>query len=305
MKYERTSQLKWGAFLMLFLSLIMSMGNGLITFFGWASLGLMGFLLLYRRLERYFFIVLWLSGIYVLIIIGGFISFSIYERHGNFFLLILGYSVLAGAFLLTGYLWYFLKERRDLIALEGTYVPMGLYFIVLFLFYWSAVFSIVGWIRWADESLGTPWLYKALYFIAELMMILCLLYLSGYPEDRFKAPHVEFMTDGGFFRNLAVNISKGNMKFTKMRRQIEKEQKCPLCDGPLQKEVKKCPSCDSSRSFYWCPRDEEFLVRCPNCRSLTPIGRNRCVQCSIRMSSNIKCSRCGSINPVDDWVSLR
>ncbi len=302
-RYERRSQLKWGAFLMLFLSLLFSMGDGLISFFGWMALGVMGFLLLYRRLERYFFIVLWLSGIYLLIILGGFISFSLYERHGNFFLMILGYSILAGSFLITGYLWYFLKERRNMIALEGTYVPMGLYFLVLFLFYWSALFSVVGWIRWADGSLGTPGLYKALYFSGELILIPSLIYLSGYPEDRFKAPHLEFITDGGFFRNLALAFSKGEFKVTKIKKKREKVQTCPLCNDHLDREVKKCPSCDTPRFFYWCPKDEEYLVRCPNCRSLTPLGRERCIHCSMKMSSKIKCSRCGSINAVNDWIS--
>ena len=98
-----------------------------------------------------------------------------------FFLLIFGYSIMAGSFLITGYLWYFLKERRNMIALEGSYVPMGLYFVVLFLFYWSSLFAVVGWIRWADGTLGTPQLYKALYFTGELILIPSMIYLSGYP----------------------------------------------------------------------------------------------------------------------------
>ncbi len=302
-KYERHTQLKWGAFLMLLLSLIFSMGEGLVSFFGWISLGAMGFLLLYRRLERYFFIVLWLSGVYLLMIIGSLISFSFYESNGNFFLLILGYSILAGSFLLTVYLWYFVKERRNMIALEGNYVPMGLYFLVMVLFYWSSLFGVVGWIRWADGTLGTPLLYKALYFVAELILIPSLIYLSGYPEDRFIAPHLEFMTDGGFFRNLITNISSGNFKLDRMKRNIEKDQTCPICNKTLEKEVRKCPSCDSPRFFYWCDRDEEYLVRCPNCRSLTPLGRKRCIHCSIKMSSRIKCSKCATINSANEWIS--
>ena len=302
-RYERHTQLKWGAFFMLFLSLMFSMGNGLVSFFGWISLGTMGFLLLYRRLERYFFIVLWLSGVYLLMIIGSLISFSFYESNGNFFLLILGYSILAGSFLLTGYLWYFVKERRNMIALEGNYVPMGLYFIVLVLFYWSSLFGVVGWIRWADGTLGTPLLYKSLYFIAELILIPSLIYLSGYPEDRFIAPHLEFMTDGGFFRNLVTNISSGNFKLDRMKRKKEKDQTCPICNKTLEKEIRKCPSCDSPRFFYWCDLDEEYLVRCPNCRSLTPLGRSRCIHCSIKMSSRIKCSKCATINSADEWIS--
>lgn len=302
-RYERGSQLKWGAFLMLFLSLLFSMGDGLISFFGWMSLGSMGFLLLYRRLERYFFIVLWLSGIYLMVLLGGFISFSLYEKYDNFFLLVLGYSILAGSFLITGYLWYFLKDRRNMIALEGTYVPMGLYFLALFLFFWSSLFAVVGWIRWADGSLGTPGLYKALYFTGELILIPTMIYLSGYPEDRFKAPHLEFMTDGGFFRNLALALSKGEIRIGKMKKRKEKDQSCPLCHDQLDREVKNCPSCDSPRFFYWCSKDEEYLVRCPNCRSLTPLGRDRCINCSIKMSNRIKCSRCGSINGVNEWIS--
>jgi hypothetical protein len=301
-RYDRRSQLKWGSFLMLFLALMFSLGNGLISFFGWLSLGIMGFLLLYKRLERYFFIVLWLSGIYLLVLLGGYISFSLYERVDNFFLLILGYSILAGSFLLTGYLWYFIKERRNLIALEGNYIPMGLYFLVLVLFYWSSLFAVVGWIRWADGSLGTPGLYKGLYFSAELIIIPSLIYLSGYPEDRFIAPHLEFMTDGGFFRNLITALSTRNFNFKKIERRKEKEQICPICNIQLKREVRKCPSCDSPRFFYWCDRDEEFLVRCPNCSSLTPLGKERCTNCSIRMSNRIKCSRCGTINSANQWI---
>ncbi len=303
-RYERRAQLKWGAFLMLFLSLLFSMGDGLISFFGWLSLGAMGFMMLYRRLERYFFLVLWLSITYILIAIGSLIAFSMYKESGNFFLLILGYSILMGSFLSTGYMWYFMKERRNLIALEGEYVPMGFYSIVLFFFFFiPSFFAVIGWIRWADGTMGSPWLFKALYFFAELILIPSMIYLSGYPEDRFKAPHIEFITDGGIFRNVLPKLLSGKFNFKKLQKREEKDQVCPLCNAQLKKEVKRCPSCDSPRFFYWCQKDEEYFIRCPNCRDLTPLGRERCIHCSIKMSSKIKCSKCSAINPASGWIN--
>ena len=305
---DRRDQLKYGTVLFLVLSLIFSILNGWIFSIGWLVLGVMGLLLLYRLVPRYFFLAFWLISIYILIFLGATLSFNFAERSGSWFLKIIGYSIIAGSFILVLYLIIYIKERRDEYALDGTYVPIGLWTIFVFAFFWSSIFSILGWTRWADSSFGNPLVYKSLYFMAELIAIPLFVKIVYFPEERFKATYLDEEPElGGIIEQ--IKSFTGSISGKKLRREdkvrkMEVEINCPLCGKGLEKQVMECPSCGSQRFFYWCDVSDEYFVRCPNCRRLTPIGKNRCIHCSIRMSKRIRCSNCNSVNDLYDWIGL-
>lgn len=304
---DRKIQLKYAASLFLFFSLLFSMGNGIIYSIGWISMGLMGLTLLYKRVPRFFFISLWLGLIYILIFTGVNLSFNYSDRFGSWFMGILGYSILAGSFILVLYLIIYIKDKRDEYALEGEYVPIGLFFLFVIAFFWTSFFAIIGWVRWADYNFGHPALYKALYFTAELILIPIFVHIITFPEDKFRSPVTETEIGSGtiinqlkdFFRSATGNRLKEDEKV----RKVDIDISCPLCNNPLERNTRDCPTCGTKRFFYWCGRSEEYFVRCPNCRNLTPLGRQRCIHCSIKMSSKVKCSRCNSIHRVSEWTN--
>lgn len=303
-KNDRRTQLRYGAFVLLFLSLIFSFGGSPILFFGWIALGVMGVLLLYKLLERYFFIVLWLGGIYLLVCLGCLIMFHFSVVTGNWFLTVLGLSMLMGAFMGGLLLIYFTKERRDRIALEGPRVNIGLFSAGIVAFEVFSFWSMIGFIRWADGDQYYPWIFRTIYLLSETIVILMLIYITGFMEDRLVIPSMTKVTDEGFLKNLLNNITGARAVFRSVPEMEKKELICPICTKPLKRQIRNCPSCDSPRYFYWCIRSEEYFIRCPNCMKLTPVGRARCIECSMRMSNSIRCSKCKTVNSVKDWVLL-
>jgi hypothetical protein len=302
LRYDRSFQLKWSVGFFFILSMLFSLGDGILYSFGWLAMGITGAMLTYRLLERYFFLALWLAGIYVGIYVGSLTAFHFASTSGNWFIMIFGYSILIIAFLACLFLILFIKERRDLIALEGEYIPIGLWSILIIVFYWSALFSIIGSIRWADGSLGNPGLYKTLYVVAELVVIPTFIFIASFPEDRFRAPYLDSLPDEGPFRNFIRNVTFKEFKEYIKNKKDSAETVCPQCGEVLFKESKKCPTCDAPRYFYWCNTSEDYFVRCPNCMNLTPIGNERCIHCSVKMSSKIRCSRCRDVHPVSGWI---
>ena len=303
---NRSDQLKYGALLFLVLSLVFSIFNGWIFSIGWFLLGLMGLLLLYRLVPRYFFLAIWLGTIYTLIFLGANLSFNLAERSGSWFMRILGFTIIAGSFILVLYLIIYIKERRDEYAMDGPYVPIGLWSIFVIAFFWSSIFSILGWIRWADTSFENPFIYRSLYFIAELVVIPLFVKIVYFPEERFRTTyHDEEPELGGIIyqmRSLFQSVSGKKLRKDDKVRRMEEGTQCPMCGNYLEKQIRVCPSCNSPRFFYWCDQSEDYLVRCPNCRRLTPAGRGRCIHCSIRMSEKIRCSQCGNVSNLSDWI---
>ena len=112
LRFDRIFQLKASIITFFMLSMIFGMGDGLIFSFGWISLGLMGFILLYRLQERYFFVSIWMSIVYFLIFLGSLVAFKYAEIYNNWFLQIFGFSIMVIAFVLSLYLILLIKEKR-------------------------------------------------------------------------------------------------------------------------------------------------------------------------------------------------
>jgi hypothetical protein len=301
--HDRSYQLKWAIAAFLILSLFFSIGEGLIYSFGWFALGLMGIILTFKLLERYFFMAIWLILVYFIVFFGSMLAFRFGETSGNWFVMIFGYTILVGAFISCLFLVLFIKERRDLIAMEGDYVPIGLWStILIFGFFWPSLFSIVGFIRWAEGSSGGSIAYLILYLIAELILIPSFIIVTSFPEDRFRVPYLDSLPDEGPMKNFIRNITFKDFKEYINNKKETSDVLCPQCGEVLNKESRKCPTCDAPRFFYWCDTSEDYFVRCPNCGNLTPLGNDRCIHCSVRMSSRIRCSRCRDVHAVADWI---
>ncbi|MBN1389162.1 MAG: hypothetical protein JXA22_00810 [Candidatus Thermoplasmatota archaeon] len=303
LKFDRRYQLKWSIAFFFILSLLFSLGDGILFSFGWFALGLMGVLLSYRLLERYFFLAIWLGLEYIMIFWGSMLAFRFAESWGNWFIQIFGYTILVAAFIGCLFLILFIKDRRDLIALEGEYAPIGLWStLVIFGFYMPSIFSMAGFIRWADGAIGNPTVYLVLYLCAELIVITSFILITSFPEDRFRVPYLDSLPDEGFLKNFIRNLTFREFKEYMNSKSETADVICPQCGETLHKEMRKCPTCDAPRYFYWCDTSEDFFVRCPNCQNLTPIGSQRCIHCDVRMSNRIRCSKCKDVHTIIEWV---
>jgi hypothetical protein len=211
--------------------------------------------------------------------------------------------MLMGAFMGGLLLIYFTKERRDRIALEGPRVNIGLYSAGVIAFGVFSFWSMIGFIRWAQGDNEYPWVFRSIYFISETIVILMLIHITSFMEDRLVLPSMTKLTDEGFVKNLFNNITGARAVFRNVNDSERMDLICPICTKALKRQIRNCPSCDTPRYFYWCTRSEEYFIRCPNCMELTPIGRARCIECSMKISNSIRCSKCRSVSSVRDWTS--
>lgn len=304
-KRNRRLQLKIGSIIYLLLALVFSMGDGPVFSIGWFLCGLIGLAMLYKLTPRFFFLGIWLIIVYILTFIGSIVKFKYSEISGSWFLSILGYMILIGAFIMLLYLVLFVKERRDQYARESEYVPIGLWFIFTIAFFWSSLFSIIGWIRWSDGMVGTPLLNIFLYFMAGTVMLITLIFVITFPEERFKTAYDDLAPTESMIKSLRSFIMTATgrkLKIDDSVRNIKDIKPCPLCGRGLSREIKKCPTCDTPRFFYWCDTSSDHFVRCPNCTEMTPIGRDRCVHCSTKIINKIRCSNCNSIHEIYRWM---
>ncbi|MDG6224414.1 MAG: hypothetical protein QCI82_02760 [Candidatus Thermoplasmatota archaeon] len=305
LKKNRRLQLKFGATIYLMISLVLSLGDGPVYSVGWFLFGIIGLSMLYKLTPRFFFLGIWMIIVYLLTFIGSMVKFKYAEISGSWFLSILGYMILIGAFILLLYLVLFVKERRDQYARWSDYVPIGLWFIFSLIFFWSSLFSIIGWIRWSDKTAGTPLLNMFLYFIAGSIMLITLIFVITFPEERFKTTYDDLEHSESMMKSLKSFIMTATgrkLKIDDSIREVRDIKPCPLCGMDLDREIKKCPTCDTPRFFYSCRKSKDLFVRCPNCAELTPIGRDRCLHCSTRIIKMIRCSNCSSVHEIHRWI---
>jgi hypothetical protein len=135
-----------------------------------------------------------------------------------------------------------------------------------------------------------------------LILIPSFIIVISFPEDRFRVPYLDSLPDEGLLKNFIRNITFKDFKEYINNKRETSDVLCPQCGETLNKERRKCPTCDAPRFFYWCDTSEDYFVRCPNCGNLTPLGNDRCIHCSVRMSSRIRCSRCKDVHAVGDWI---
>jgi hypothetical protein len=172
-------------------------------------------------------------------------------------------------------------------------------------FFWSSLFSLLGWVRWSDGLGDSPFVNLLLYFLADLIMIISMIYVVSFPEERFKTALYSPLPAETLLSSIKTFISTitgKRLKLDESVRKMDLKEQCPLCGKPLEKELKKCPTCETPRFFYWCDHSEDHFVRCPNCTSLTPLGRDRCIHCSTKIVRKIRCSSCLSVHDMSKWM---
>jgi hypothetical protein len=304
LKGNKRLQLKIGAVVYLLLSLLFSLFEGGVFSIGWLVTGVVGLALLYKLTPRFFFLEIWLIIVYGLIFAGLLLGLKYSDETGSWLLFVVGIMVLISSFMMALYMILFIKDRRDQYRQQSGYVPIGWWSIWVMVFFWSSFFSILGWIWWSD-SVGSRFFNVLLYLFADGVMLFSMVYVVTFPEDRFKTALYSPDPAESLMKGIKVffsTITGKRLKLDETVSKIDMREQCPLCGKQLEKEIKKCPTCEAPRFFYWCDHSDDHFVRCPNCASLTPLGRERCIHCTTKIVRKVRCSNCQSVHEISRWL---
>lgn len=190
------------------------------------------------------------------------------------------------------------KEKVD------AYVPLGLWSLAVILLYFLSNISI--W-YWSDYQLVNSLKSFVGYIVSELIFLAILLYffwipdnLLDYSHDKDIVTEVKINPLMSFFQRFSLTRKKEPIARITRKRLARKKILCPDCKKSLVMEKRSCPSCGKMKRFGWCPRSEDFIVNCPNCRNLVGISAGECKKCGEKITGDVQCS-CGERTKIDRW----
>ncbi len=345
---DRLVENQWliAALIFFILSMIMGAAGRAIFSFFWVLFAGFAIICLTQAFPDTWNYMLWLIGIYATAFFG-WLMIGVWSQAPTWGAL----SIAIGLFLeacsygISAYLILHIKEARDALAgieaafrfdsSSGRYVPLGIWSLVVFLFFVTANFNVWGWYLWAS---GRATL--ALYFGTDVVLFSLALYILWFPQTQLEyeqplgltqrrptaASAVGAAGEGGvpasasarflqrmrgFFQRLLKPIralrprrEDGALGPTSSARTASLREDdlpvCPICEGALIIEYRSCPACGTERKFSWCPRSEAYIVRCPHCGALTAYGESECRVCSKPIGARVPCN-CGNAAMIGDW----
>lgn len=271
----------------LYLSLLFGLKGGGLSLPGWIIFGIIGFAFIYRATPNFFFITWSLILIYLITFLGVYIYFA--PEIGLFtgYLKPMGVVLVLLSFTLTSRFILYFKDLRDLIAMDGRYVPLGLFSVSALLFFILSLLSSYGWARWGTGGGGL-----ALYTVSECLLIPSMLYLYYFPEMRLKAVKEEGEPPPWAERVLRLAITLPR---------ILPPPRCPHCGRGMIRERRRCPGCGREANVLRCPGTRTIYKRCTECGGLTPLTRLTCIHCGAEVDERITCPWCGHAYPHHLW----
>jgi len=196
-------------------------------------------------------------------------------------------------------------------------VPIGLWTLALGAFIVFVDISMVSLGYWITETWTlTP------YIVAEVILILLLMYLMEIPQRAFGGKGDDFVprislagitsetkkvvkrikrpkVDTGAKRTAAVAKEKLRPKVLR-----EGTLECPACGSDLAIDVRRCPECYRNNEFAWCPVSEHYIIPCPACGKPTVYGEETCSHCGQNLVLDYKCPECLKATPLQRWERI-
>lgn len=186
---------------------------------------------------------------------------------------------------------------------EAAYIPLGLWSISVFLFWFMSNLSIVLWYNWS-VNLGSI----EAYISSEVVLIFIVIYILWHPQVKFDWGVEPLMLPTKAKPGAARGIAGYARMLPKFKKTVRAKPKipknCPICGAKIVVENRQCTNCGHKRVFTWCKISEGYIVTCPNCKAQTSYGKDKCINCGQRISRNIRCV-CGTQNQIKDWEFLR
>ena len=186
---------------------------------------------------------------------------------------------------------------------EAAYIPLGIWSIAVFSFWFVSNLSILYWYNW---SLGF-WGPEA-YLASNIYILFILVYILWHPQMNFdwEVEPIIFPSKKGIA--VAGALEKTYSFIPRFRKIVRSRpggaRKCPVCGAKTIMEHRQCNSCGHKRIFTWCKISEGYIVTCPHCKAQTSYGKEGCIHCGKPINKYVRCS-CGNEHEIRDWSFLK
>ena len=257
--------------------------------------------------------IFWLIGIFFLNFLAV-ICFLDTKYTSHFLFMAFGIFLELGALAIVVLLILHIKAIRDDISgvterptgmeleREAAYIPLGLWSLALFLFWFISNISIMYWFQWSVQNAGAE-----AYIITQIILVFIVVYILWHPQMKFEwgvesvlAPEKKPEQEPELGSKMPGILPKF-MKTVSAKPHIPK--KCPICGSKIVMENRQCRNCGEKRLFTWCKISEGYIVTCPSCKTQTSYGKDRCVKCGRLIDRFVECN-CGTKHEIRDWDFL-
>lgn len=186
---------------------------------------------------------------------------------------------------------------------EAAYIPLGLWSLAVFLFWFGSNLSILYWYNWSIGSWGSE-----PYLIIDILLIILVIYILWHPQINFDWGVESTVSPLQPLKIGTGIISKSQRLIPQIRKTVsvsgKPSKKCPICGAKIMSERRLCSNCGKSRIFTWCKINEGYIVTCPHCKSRTSYGKDLCIQCGKPINRMVRCV-CGTENEIRDWELMK
>lgn len=278
-----------GAFISFTLSLYVGTLEGEINLYLWGIFAVIGIFCVYKAFPDVWHYSLWILTLYAL---GGSGAFLISqgERESIY------YAAGTACEILGVYILALFFKRIVWLRNKGIeHVSLGIWFILIIIFYALSNLSLFDLGRWLNEDDVLD-----IYIASEVFILIIALYALWFLQSKFG--EIARLERRELEKLIVEPVEAGKREKPKEIRipKATKLSKCPVCNSDLVIEKKICPNCKNKKTVGWCKVSEYYIINCPHCTEPTPYGED-CVMCGKPLEDTLECSYCKKSYPITKW----
>ena len=185
---------------------------------------------------------------------------------------------------------------------EAAYIPLGLWSLSVFTFWFVSNLSILYWYNWSVGTWGPE-----PYLVTNIILLFLVVFILWHPQMNFDwgVEPVFFTVKGISGTGLLEKTQKYLPRLKKgVTSPAQRPNKCPVCGAKIIAERRACSNCGKPRIFTWCKISEGYIVTCPHCKAQTSYGKPGCLHCGKPITRSVRCT-CGTEHEIRDWDFVR
>jgi hypothetical protein len=186
---------------------------------------------------------------------------------------------------------------------EAEYIPLGLWALAVFLFWFLSNLSILYWYNWSVGTWGPE-----PYILTDIVLLGTVVYILWHPQVNFDWGVESVVLPFRSLKGGAGLLKRTQDLIPRIRKTVSVSgrpaRKCPICGAKIVTEHRSCKNCGKTRLFTWCQVSEGYIVTCPHCKFQTSYGKDGCINCGKPINTLVRCT-CGTENEIRDWKFLQ